>query len=146
MILHRAVLCAAAVLALNGWAAPSAEAACSEEKIQAMAEDGRSTRSIARACGMSNAKVRGVIEGIEAGAVVKALPVPPATPAPAPEPDPAAGKLPAGSALARCDCQGWMPAGEKAPESRCQSGMSITAPCPGYCPPRGIAPWRRVCS
>jgi hypothetical protein len=97
----------AAALALWVLAAPRAEAACSDKKIVAMANDGRTVNAIAKACSMPTAKVRG---------------------------------------LASCDCQGMVPYGERAPDLRCQSGMSMATPCAGYCSPHGVAPWRRICS
>ncbi|MCD0499891.1 hypothetical protein LP085_23750 [Achromobacter sp. MY14] len=102
-----------------------------------MADDGKSVKAIAKACNMTVAKVRAAMQskdddgdGLAAAA--------PAAPAPK--------KLPSGAGLASCDCQGTVPYGDKAPEQRCESGMSMATPCAGYCPPRGIAPWRRVCS
>lgn len=119
-----------------GFSAPS-QAACSDQKIMTMADDGKSVKAIAKACNMTVAKVRAAMQskdddgdGLAAAA--------PAAPAPK--------KLPSGAGLASCDCQGTVPYGDKAPEQRCESGMSMATPCAGYCPPRGIAPWRRVCS
>ncbi|MGY6273124.1 hypothetical protein ACXIUT_25905 [Achromobacter denitrificans] len=154
MTLHRPGLFIAAVLALAAWAAPRADAACSDAKIQAMAKDGRSVKAIAKACNMPSSKVRGAVEGDGDKAPARpgrsersepAAPVRKAGPAPKAE-SAEAGKLPSGSGLVRCDCQGSVPYGDKAPEQRCQSGTSIATPCAGYCPPAGIAPWRRICS
>ncbi|WP_251880109.1 hypothetical protein [Achromobacter sp. Marseille-Q4954] len=136
----------AAALALWILAAPRAEAACADKKILSMANDGRTVNAIAKACGMPAAKVRGVIERADA-----ADDAPPPAPTPkakaeraaAPEPP---RKLPSGAGLAQCDCQGMVPYGERAPDLRCQSGMSMATPCAGYCSPHGVAPWRRICS
>jgi hypothetical protein len=146
MTLRRPGLLAAIALALYALALPRADAACSDRKIQSMADDGRSVKAIAKACNMPAAKVRGIIGKDDGDA-----PPPAARPQGAPradkaEPPEAAGKLPSGSGLAMCDCQGSVPYGAKAAELRCQSGTSIATPCAGYCPPNGIAPWRRICS
>ncbi|ASC67723.1 hypothetical protein EUC41_03735 [Achromobacter denitrificans] len=173
---YRPGFLAAAVLALYALMAPSAEAACADKKILAMAKDGRSVQSIAKACNMPAAKVRGVIDGDDADKAPppssRAAPSSSATsssPSSAPPASAAARndraerkdktakgelfdspdisrKLPSGAGLVLCDCQGSVPYGEKAPELRCQSGTSIATPCAGYCPPTGIAPWRRICS
>ncbi len=134
----------AAALALWLLAAPRAEAACSDKKIVAMANDGRTVNAIAKACSMPTAKVRGVIERADANDEA-----PP--PAPKAKAERAAvpelpKKLPSGAGLASCDCQGMVPYGERAPDLRCQSGMSMATPCAGYCSPHGVAPWRRICS
>ncbi|MFY0479807.1 hypothetical protein [Achromobacter marplatensis] len=94
-------------------------------------------KAIAKACNMPAAKVRGVVESDDGNDDAAASSQTPA---------PAVKKLPSGAGLASCDCQGTVPYGDKAPELRCQSGVSIATPCAGYCPPRGVAPWRRVCS
>ncbi|SSW66855.1 hypothetical protein [Achromobacter agilis] len=155
MTLHRPGLFVAAALALYALAAPRADAACNDKKIMAMAKDGRSAKTIAKACGMPAAKVRGVIEAqAEDDAPPAAAPaqaeraqrtIPAQRPAKTQQAE-AADKLPSGSGLALCDCQGSVPYGDKAPELRCRSGTSIATPCAGYCPPSGIAPWRRICS
>ncbi|MFD4836631.1 hypothetical protein ACFWP0_03930 [Achromobacter sp. NPDC058515] len=151
MTLHRPGLFAAAVLALLVLPIPHADAACSDKKIAAMANEGRSVKSIAKSCNMPAAKVRGVVdEGNEPSrpqALAPSQAPPPAKAKPKPSPEPEAIKgLPSGAGLASCDCKGSVPYGNKAPELRCQSGVSIATPCPGYCSPHGIAPWRRICS
>ncbi|WP_332608145.1 hypothetical protein [Achromobacter sp. ESBL13] len=124
------------VLALfAGFSAPS-QAACSDKKILSLSDEGKSVKAIAKTCNMTAAKVRAVVDADDNAAEDVAA----ATPVDVP------GKLPSGAGLASCDCQGTVPYGDKAPEQRCQSGTSIATPCAGYCPPRGIAPWRRVCS
>lgn len=159
-------VCASALLA------SPAHAACSDKKVMSMSAQGKSVSAIAKACNQPAAKVRALIEsdggkGDEAAksvaksppaAAVKSEPKPAATVSPkaagktadkasAADPDPLLPrKLPSGAGLVSCDCQGTVPYGDKAPELRCQSGMSIATPCAGYCPPRGVAPWRRVCS
>lgn len=126
------------LLALFGAYATPTQAACSDKKIISLSDEGKSVKAIAKTCNMTVAKVRAVVEADDNTAEDVAA----ATPAPAPAPS----KLPSGAGLASCDCQGTVPYGDKAPEQRCQSGTSIATPCAGYCPPRGIAPWRRVCS
>lgn len=168
MTLHRPRLFAAAVFALITLSTSNADAACSDKKIVAMAKEGQSAKSIAKSCNMPVAKVREVTAGAseeppkprsqaqappQAQAQAQAQAQPQAQPqakakpkpAPAPEPEPVKG-LPSGAGLARCDCQGSVPYGNREPELRCQSGVSIATPCPGYCSPFGIAPWRRICS
>lgn len=167
MTLHRPGLFAAAFFAFITLSTSNADAACSDKKIVAMTKEGRSVKSIAKACSMPEAKVREATR--EAGdeapkpqsqAQPQAQPQPQSQPqaqaqaqqgkqkpkpATAPAPEPAPG-LPSGAGLARCDCKGSVPYGNREPESRCQSGVSIATPCPGYCSPYGIAPWRRICS
>ena len=127
------------LVALSGVFSAPSRAACSDQKIMTMAGDGKSVKAIAKACNMPVAKVRAAmqnqIDDDDDGVAA-------ATAAPALVPK----KLPSGAGLASCDCQGTVPYGDKDPEQRCESGMSIATPCAGYCPPRGIAPWRRVCS
>ncbi|QKH38809.1 hypothetical protein FOC84_29305 [Achromobacter pestifer] len=132
----------AAALALWVLAAPRVEAACNDKKILAMANDGRTVNAIAKACNMPAAKVRGVIERADADDEAPP-PTPKAERAAVPE---LVKKLPSGAGLASCDCQGMVPYGERAPDLRCQSGMSMATPCAGYCSPHGVAPWRRICS
>ncbi|MGE8686023.1 MAG: hypothetical protein ACN6PJ_02730 [Achromobacter sp.] len=155
MTLHRPGFLAAAALALYMLAAPRADAACSDKKIQAMAKDGRSAKAIAKACGIPAAKVRDAIESdvveeappaVSPGLAERAQRAERAERAAKAEQAEAASKLPSGSGLARCDCQGTVPYGDKVPELRCRSGTSIATPCAGYCPPDGVAPWRRICS
>ena len=134
----------AAALALWVLAAPRAEAACNDKKILSMANDGRTVNAIAKACNMPAAKVRGVIERADADDEAPP-PAPKAKPARAAVPE-LPKKLPSGAGLASCDCQGMVPYGERAPDLRCQSGMSMATPCAGYCSPHGVAPWRRICS
>ncbi|MDR6599754.1 hypothetical protein J2732_000737 [Achromobacter deleyi] len=86
---------------------------------------------------MPAAKVRAVVDSDDGDDAAAASSQPPVT---------TVKKLPSGAGVATCDCQGTVPYGDKAPELRCQSGVSIATPCAGYCPPRGVAPWRRVCS
>lgn len=126
------------LVALSGVFAAPSQAACSDQKITALADDGKSVKAIAKACNMTMAKVRAALQDKDKDNDGDNLAV--AAPAPVPK------KLPSGAGLASCDCQGTVPYGDKAPEQRCESGMSIATPCAGYCPPRGIAPWRRVCS
>ncbi|KRC79213.1 hypothetical protein D3C87_387910 [compost metagenome] len=170
MTLHRPGVFAAAVFVVISLSTSNADAACSEKKIVAMAKEGRSIKSIAKSCNMPAAKVREAAgdagaEPSKPQAATQNPPqsspqtpsqTPPQAPAqtPAkgkpkavapPEPEPAPG-LPSGAGLASCDCKGSVPYGKRAPELRCQSGMSIATPCPGYCSPHGIAPWRRICS
>ncbi|NMK49838.1 hypothetical protein [Achromobacter sp. Bel] len=137
MTLTRAVLSAFLLCAVLGGFALPANAACSDKKILSMSDEGKSVKAIAKACNMPAAKVRAVVESDDAGEDATAS---------APAPAPTVKKLPSGAGLASCDCQGTVPYGDKAPELRCQSGVSIATPCAGYCPPRGVAPWRRVCS
>ncbi|MBB1593061.1 hypothetical protein [Achromobacter sp. UMC46] len=137
MTLCRAVLSTVLFCAVSAGFPSAADAACSDKKILSMSDEGKSVKAIAKACNMPAAKVRAAIESDEGNADASAD---------ASTPAPAARKLPSGSGLASCDCQGTVPYGEKAPELRCQSGISIATPCAGYCPPRGVAPWRRVCS
>lgn len=155
MTLHRPGFFVAAALALYALAAPRADAACSDKRIQAMAKDGRSANAIAKACGMPAAKVRDVIDGdgggeappaVSPGLAERTERAERAERAAKAEQAEAASKLPSGSGLARCDCRGVVPYGDKAPEQRCRSGTSIATPCAGYCPPNGVAPWRRICS
>ncbi|WP_315129941.1 hypothetical protein [Achromobacter marplatensis] len=137
MTLYRAVIPAIMLIALFSALPSPAHAACSDKKILAMSDEGKSVKAIAKACNMPAAKVRAVVEsddGNEDAAASAAAPAP------------LVKKLPSGAGLASCDCQGTVPYGDKAPELRCQSGVSIATPCAGYCPPRGVAPWRRVCS
>lgn len=135
----------AAALGLSAAFSSPADAACSDKKIVAMANDGRTVNAIAKACNMPAAKVRGIIQQADAddeappsaGQSQRAERVAPAE---------LVKKLPSGAGVALCDCQGTVPYGEKAPEQRCQSGMSMAMPCAGYCSPQGLAPWRRICS
>ncbi|QVQ28165.1 hypothetical protein [Achromobacter deleyi] len=162
MTLHRPRLFAAAVFAFITLSTSNADAACSDKKIVAMAKDGQSVKSIAKSCNMPVAKVREVTAGTseeppkpksqaqaspQAQAQAQTQPQAKAKPKPAPTPEPEPVKgLPSGAGLARCDCKGSVPYGNREPELRCQSGVSIATPCPGYCSPFGIAPWRRICS
>lgn len=157
MTLRGAGLWAAAVFAFFVLPMSDADAACSDKKILSMANDGRSIKSIAKSCNMPQAKVRGVVDETRdelPKPQAEALPAPPqplaqsrAKPKPGPAQEPEAPKgLPSGAGLASCDCKGSVPYGDKEPELRCQSGVSIATPCPGYCSPHGIAPWRRICS
>ncbi len=135
-------LCRAALSAFMFCAAFSAfpspaHAACSDKKILSMSDEGKSVKSIAKACNMPAAKVRAVVDSDDGDEAAAASSQAPAT---------TVKKLPSGAGVATCDCQGTVPYGDKAPELRCQSGVSIATPCAGYCPPRGVAPWRRVCS
>lgn len=144
MTFTRAGVFLAAAFGLFVLSAQRADAACADKKILAMANDGRTVNAIAKACNMPAAKVRGVIERADAD---DAAPPPAATP----KAERAAAqelvkKLPSGAGLAQCDCQGMVPYGERAPDLRCQSGMSMATPCAGYCSPHGVAPWRRICS
>ncbi len=135
----------AAALALSAAFSLPADAACSDKKIVAMANDGRTVNAIAKACNMQAAKVRGVIQQADADDEAPAS----AAQDPRPQRTPPAElvkKLPSDAGVALCDCQGTVPYGEKAPEQRCQSGMSMAMPCAGYCSPQGVAPWRRICS
>ncbi|MGB3430377.1 hypothetical protein [Achromobacter sp.] len=143
MTLTRPGILLAAALALFALAAPRADAACAEKKILAMANDGRTVNAIAKACNMPAAKIRGVIERADADAEA---PAPPAAKAERAAESDLVKKLPSGAGLAQCDCQGMVPYGERAPDLRCQSGMSMATPCAGYCSPHGVAPWRRICS
>lgn len=136
MILHRSLFPAIVLLALCALFSSTGNAACSDKKILSMSEEGKSVKAIAKACNMPVAKVRAVVESDDDKEDVASATPPPVVPR----------KLPSGAGLASCDCQGTVPYGEKVPELRCQSGVSIATPCAGYCPPRGIAPWRRVCS
>lgn len=144
MTLHKPGLLAAAAFAFYALALPRADAACSDKRILAMAQEGRPEKAIAKTCGMPAARVRGVIEsgGEAAGPELAER----QAEQQARQEEAARKLLPPGSGLARCDCQGSVPYGDKAPERRCRSGTSIATPCPGYCPPNGIAPWRRICS
>ncbi len=145
MTLTRPGILLAAALGLFALHAPRADAACSDKKILAMANDGRSVNAIAKACNMQASKVRAAIGRADADDEA-----PPATDkvqgAARAAPAELAKKLPSGAGLALCDCQGSVPYGDKAPEQRCQSGMSMAMPCAGYCSPLGVAPWRRICS
>ncbi|NGT15355.1 hypothetical protein [Achromobacter insolitus] len=143
MTLIRPGMLFAAAIALFALAAPRADAACSDKKIVAMANDGRTVNAIAKACSMPAAKVRGVIERADAE---DEAPPPVAKVERTAPPEPVSKLLPSGAGLARCDCQGMVPYGERVPELRCQSGMSMATPCAGYCSPQGVAPWRRICS
>lgn len=122
MILCRTVLAAAMLLIplLSGYAG-AAQAACADKKILSMSEDGKSVKAIAKACAMPAAKVRAVIASNNDSE--DAAPSSPSAPAAAAAPG--VKKLPSGSGLASCDCQGTVPYGDKAPELRCQSGVSI---------------------
>lgn len=124
------------VLALFVGLSPPSQAACSDKKILSLSDEGKSVKAIAKACNMAAAKVRAVVDADDNAADDVAAAAPVDVPR----------KLPSGAGLASCDCQGTVPYGDQAPEQRCQSGTSIATPCAGYCPPRGIAPWRRVCS
>ncbi|MNV54206.1 hypothetical protein D3C71_1463830 [compost metagenome] len=137
MTLTRVMLSAFLLCVVLGGFPPAANAACSDKKILSMSDEGKSVKAIAKACNMPAAKVRTVVESDDGSADAAAS---------APAPAPTVKKLPSGAGLASCDCQGTVPYGDKAPELRCQSGVSIATPCAGYCPPRGVAPWRRVCS
>lgn len=140
MILHRPLFPAVILLAFCALFSSSAYAACSDKKILSMSDEGKSVKAIAKACNMPVAKVRAVVDTDDNNDDATAAASAAAPPAPLPR------KLPSGAGVITCDCQGTVPYGEKAPELRCQSGVSIATPCAGYCPPRGIAPWRRVCS
>ena len=143
MTFTRAGVFLAAAFGLFVLSAQRADAACADKKILAMANDGRTVNAIAKACNMPSAKIRGVIERADAD---DDAPAPPAAKAErTAEADPIK-KLPSGAGLAQCDCQGMVPYGERAPDLRCQSGMSMATPCAGYCSPHGVAPWRRICS
>lgn len=173
MISHRASFSASVLLTFFtlfacALLASPAHAACSDKKIMSMSAQGKSVSAIAKACNQPAAKVRALIESDGSKGDDVAKPVANAEPKPASkpaanatsksaakttdntsaaDPDPLLPrKLPSGAGLVSCDCQGTVPYGEKTPELRCQSGMSIATPCAGYCPPRGVAPWRRVCS
>lgn len=137
MILHRPLFPAIVLLVSCALFSTWANAACSDKKIVSMSDEGKSVKAIAKACNMPIAKVRAVVESDDEKETVAAAAPPPAV---------LPRKLPSGAGVAMCDCQGTVPYGEKEPELRCQSGVSIATPCAGYCPPRGVAPWRRVCS
>lgn len=139
MILHRSLFLAIVSIAILGGFSTPAHAACSDKKILSMSDEGKSVKAIAKSCNMPVAKVRAVVESDDNNDDVAAA-------SPSPSAAPLPRKLPSGAGLASCDCKGSIPYGEKAPELRCQSGVSIAMPCAGYCPPRGIAPWRQVCS
>lgn len=142
MTLARPGIFLAAAFALLMLSAPRADAACADKKILAMADDGRTVNAIAKACNMPSAKIRGIIERADTD---NDAPPPAAKPQRAAPPE-LVKRLPSGAGLALCDCQGTVPYGERVPELRCQSGMSMATPCAGYCSPQGVAPWRRICS
>jgi hypothetical protein len=168
MTLRRPGWFAAIIVTLIALPLADAQAACSDKKIIAMAGDGRSVKAIAKSCNMPVAKVRNVVDD-EAPPIQAQSQYPGKsqsqgqtqgqTQALAPAQSQAQGKtkpkpsaeaevpkgLPSGAGLARCDCKGSVPYGNKEPELRCQSGVSLATPCPGYCSPHGIAPWRRIC-
>ncbi|WP_454674178.1 hypothetical protein [Achromobacter pestifer] len=137
MILYRVVLPAMLLFVLFAAYSGGAVAACTDKKIRSMSDEGKSVKAIAKTCAMPQAKVQAVIDSDDSDDTAAASAL---------DATPAIKKLPSGAGLASCDCQGTVPYGDKAPELRCQSGVSIATPCAGYCPPRGIAPWRRVCS
>lgn len=145
MALTRSGFFLAAAFALFAAFTSLADAACSDKRILAMANDGRTVNAIAKACNMQAAKVRGVIQQADADDEAPASAARDARPERA-APAELVKKLPSGAGVALCDCQGTVPYGEKAPEQRCQSGMSMAMPCAGYCSPLGVAPWRRICS
>lgn len=145
MALTRYGLFLAAALALFAALSSPAAAACSDKRILAMANDGRTVNAIAKTCNMQAAKVRGVIQQADTAEEAPASAAQDPRPQRAP-PTELVKKLPSGAGVALCDCQGTVPYGEKAPEQRCQSGMSMAMPCAGYCSPQGVAPWRRICS
>lgn len=156
MTLRRPGWFAAIIVTFIALPLADAQAACSDKKIIAMADDGRSVKAIAKSCNMPVAKVRDVVDDeappsqAQAPGMAQALapaqspPQGKTRPKPGAEPEAPKG-LPPGAGLARCDCKGSVPYGNKEPELRCQSGVSIATPCPGYCSPHGIAPWRRIC-
>lgn len=114
--------------------APSAFAACSDERIRRMSEQGRTVATIARICKMDKEEVQAVLdESSEEDSDER------------PQPDDRSSKLPRGAPVGQCGCWGFADPNHRQPHQACRSGFARPAMCNAPCPAGGFM-WRGVCT
>jgi hypothetical protein len=106
-------------------------AACSVERIERMATQGRTVATIARTCKMDAEEVLAILEEQDID--------------PSPPPDDDQGKLPAGAPVGQCGCWGPVDPQYEQPHPMCLSGYATPRMCNAVCPAGGFM-WQGVCT